>query len=53
MLEQFFDYEDNYEAFADYNVRQAWAKDMLKGYKFVWAVADEVSISPIWLAHLD
>lgn len=43
MMEQFFEFcSDNYEEFVDYNSRQAWAENMLKGLKFVWAVADEV-----------
>ena len=47
MIEHFFEYEANREVFADYDVRQAWAEDMLLGCKFVWAVAEEVSISPL------
>ena len=51
MLEQFFEYEANHEVFADYDIHQAWVEDMLLGCKFVWAVAEEVSISPLCPAH--
>ena len=51
MLEQFFKYETNHEVFADYDVCQAWARDMLLESKFVWAVAEEVSISSLCPAH--
>lgn len=45
MLEQFFEYEENREVFKDYKLRQEWVEDQLVGFKFVWAVAEEVSVS--------
>jgi hypothetical protein len=47
MLEQFFECEENCEIFKDYEFRQLWAKDMLFGCKFVYAVVEDVSISSI------
>jgi hypothetical protein len=44
MLEQFFEYEENRKVFEDYDFRQAWASDMLLDFKFIWVVAEDVSL---------
>ena len=51
MLEQFFECEENCLVFEDYEIRQIWAKKQLIDCKFVYAVAEEVSVSHIYHNH--